>query len=219
MKNLKLIIAFIYLPLTGINIYSQDQIIIDIIGESTSITLPENIIIEISFEENGRTCGPNTDFETVGEQVAFFFNEFNNQNFGSKVKFEETIALKDYANMFKKTTYSFTVKDEKTAFEIFELARYSFAEKFAFYYQYPISDNKAEIDAAHQAFENAQSQAMSIKNALNKKSVELISIDDQLGWKQLFYVSKDSKGRIKSKGSSRKELKKTYQLRLTYRLM
>ena len=218
MKKINLITSIFLSAFISLNCYAQNETIVNILGISTYNLLPESIIVELIFEENGRSCGPNTNFETLGEQVAFFFEEYKNAGLGPKSKYEEIERIKDYAKVYKMATYSFMVKDEKTAKEIYELGRYSFAEKIIFYYKYPVGDHLTDIEGTQRALENAGSKVSVLMKAINKKSVELISTNDDVQKGSWNYSKMDKEGKVKIGKYTQKEIIKQYRVQATYRI-
>lgn len=157
---------------------SAQEITVEVMGKSTVKLSPRHIIVELTFEENGRSCGPNTNFESIGEQVAFFFDELNKAGLNSKYTFKEVDEIQYYSNQYKRSIYAFMVNDDDVAKQIYDIGKFSFAERINFYIEYPNFSVADDLKAANDALENAKEKANILMKALGKKNVELIAIDD-----------------------------------------
>ena len=218
MKNLQSVSILFLLGILSLNGFGQDDGIIEVMGETKVKVLPDSLIVELFFEENGRTCGPNTNFETVGEQAAFFFNELKNADVEYKANYKELDRLEDYINGYQKLVYSFIVKDEEMAKKIYDIGVYSFAEKVNFFYKYPPYDEVDDMDVAIRALEDAQMKAEELMKKFGKSSIELIYIDDytsgSLGIRPYFSVDKAA-----INYNNKRAITMTYYLKVKYRLL
>lgn len=156
---------------------TQDSLIVDIRGVHSWLNEPISKSMEFSFVENGVTCGPNAEFESIDDQYYYFIYEL--------LKDEElvkNIKEMDYASNYYSTqpkkTYSYTYKSEEDMKLIYKLAEKAFAEDFKFYDHYKENDWTDEYDIAVAALINAQESAEALAKAQGYTTVEIVSIDD-----------------------------------------
>ncbi len=178
MGNLTFLFTFLVITTASISAVSQDTISIQVEGKVSYEIPHEAIYLEINFSENGVSCGPNTQFETVYDQVDNFYSQV--KNIGLTTSFEEVNVFKNSISGKNKVTLKTKFTDIESAKKIQEAAAFAFADKVNYFYLYPEKKFEDEDEKAILALRDAKSKALKIKSVLNKEHIKLISIDDEI---------------------------------------
>jgi len=209
-------LLFLFILVVG-NINAQKDSIISILGTYEYEVSPDYKTIEFSFVENGVTCGPNTEFETVDEQYSHFLYEIiNDRSVTDRIKeLEKTSDL--FGNKVQKS-YSFRYESEKELRQMYEWAKEGFAENFHYYSHYEEPSLESQDELAINAYNIALKRAKIRAKILGYKKVEPVAVND--------YTSKVGVGLKKSWFADRRntsfdkpDVKKAgYSLRVNFRL-
>lgn len=169
--------TFSLLVLSGQAVFGQEKgIMVEVIGNYQHFLIPTKTTLEFSFEENGRTCGPNTQFETIDEQIAYFYYDLlKDEHIISQIKEEDilTNALKQYPTK----TLSFETSDTTLFKLVYEKAKYAFATNFQFFNHYVPSQLANEVDGVGFALQDAMKKIDIIAKSKRLETIELVSIE------------------------------------------
>jgi len=164
---------------------------------------PEKKTIEFSFSENGKTCGPNTDFETIGEQFAYLKFDLLKDNEMAK-KIEEVSDLSDLKSPYPKQRYSYEYNTIEEAKVLHDMADEAFAEKLKLYHHYKVESREEMLEAEYLAIQNAVERAEELAKKLGYKSVDLISINTLNGIGGAFSAKVNKKIEVSFETKNRK---------------
>ncbi len=156
---------------------AQEEPVITIMGKSQLMIMPIAHSIEFSFVENGVTCGPNAQFESIDEQYSYFIYEIiKNDDVAARVKLVDKID--NYYARQPTKTYSFEYTNMEEAKLMYKWAKEGFAEKIKYFSTYPKKRFEEEDQLAIEAYKNSRIEALSIAKLRGYSDVELVSIDD-----------------------------------------
>lgn len=185
--NIFFCITFILSPST--NLSSQT---IELTGNFELIELPVKRTIEFHLVENGRTCGPNTQFETIDEQLAYLkFELLQNDLMRSKIM--EINHLNVLSSQYPRRIFSYQFDSIPEAKLFYEKAQEAFAESIDFwnYYSSPSIDDESKY--LENCVKDAKQKAEVIANIEGYKNADIISIQDlSKNWKGISISSKYS---------------------------
>ncbi len=176
-KNLFL---FVIIFCLNIGVQAQADNMITVTGRYDWKDMPVSHTMEFSFVENGVTCGPNAQFETLEEQYNFFIYEIiNNTDVSDRIVLVDK--MEDYFTKNSKRTYSFEYNSEEEMRAMYKWAKEGFAENFTYFSHFPEYDLEEQDNWAVKAFEEAKRKALNVARLRGYNDVELISINDNTG--------------------------------------
>ncbi|MEM9918702.1 MAG: SIMPL domain-containing protein [Bacteroidota bacterium] len=175
--------------------------------------LPVKKTLEFSFSENGKTCGPNAEFETIGEQFAYLKFELLKNNEMAK-KIEETFNIYQLQSSYPMQSYSYEYDSIEEAKLLYDMAKEAFAEKLKLYHHYK-EDKENLMEAKHQALKDAIQRAEHIANTLGYTKVELVSIDETKRTTRSVYVARRKKVNV---NFTYKAKKRNLALKVTFKM-
>jgi len=167
---------FLVMVAIPISLLGQESQTIKVNGIYEWVDSPVKKTMEFDFAENGVTCGPNTEFETVEEQFSYFkFELLKDEQIANRIT--EVIRLKNYLRQ-KRITYSFPYNSEEEAKVFYKKASEAFAENFLFYEYYNSLDLDKIKEFAGFAIDDAFIKAKALAKSNGYNNVELLSIDE-----------------------------------------
>ena len=175
MKKVACILVFIIASSAGS--YCQKSTIVKILGRASVNASPIVNRVEITFSENGVTCGPNTNYETVHDQFEHFKSKLSELGLYG-VEFVEEKKPQNIFQQNKTITYSAVLENSEKASIYYEAAGFAFADRVDFYGIYPEAEIEDNHTAALMALKDAKKRVEVIKKILGKKESKLLSIDD-----------------------------------------
>lgn len=154
---------------------------------------PFKMTMEFSLEENGVSCGPNSQFESIDDQYAYLIDSL--QNYASITqRIVEEDNLRNLSHRNPKRTYSFESTDINEFKILKKHAEYAFASGFEYFYHYKRPELKDQDQHAVKAFEDAENQVKQLVKNTDATGYKLIAIDDFtnsiLGLRGDFFTSK-----------------------------
>lgn len=175
---------------------------------------PYKMTMEFSLEENGVSCGPNSQFESINDQFAYLLDSLQNHK-GITSRIKEVDDMSNFSNRNPKRTYSFE-SDDIEEFKILKKhAEYAFANNFSYFYHYDAPKLEDQDEFAIGAFNDAEVQIKAILKNAKGSSYKLIAIDDLtssvLGLRSNFFLEK-----VGIKNGESGEVTKSYALNVYY---
>lgn len=159
---------------------AQNGPVITIMGKYEFSEEPILHTMEFSFVENGITCGPNAQFESIDEQYSYFiYDIIKNDAIAARIKLVDKI--ENYFTRQPIRTYSFAYNTMEEVKMMYKWAKEGFAEKFKYFTTYKLSSLEDQDKHAIGAYEIAREEALSIAKLRGYNDVKLISIDDNTG--------------------------------------
>lgn len=133
-----------------------------------------------TFVENGVSCGPNAQFESLDEQYSYFLYDLvDDDDIRSRIK--QVDKLQNHFSSQPKRTYSFEYNDIEELKKVYYWSIEGFAENHRFY-SIREEDELADQDSyAIEALKDATAEAKRIAELRGFENVELLSIDDNTG--------------------------------------
>ena len=179
MNYLIKIVLSVFLGLGAISLYGQviDSTIVMVTGVYNYEVEPTKLTMEFSLEENGRSCGPNSQFSSIDDQYYYLLDSIKN-NPKLTQKITELDLIKNYSSQNPRRTYSFesdNLEDYKT---LRKHAEYAFADGFQYFKHYEESKLEDQDAVAIKALEDAEEKIKEIVKSTKAKSYKLIAIDD-----------------------------------------
>ncbi len=179
MNYLTKLILTTLLGLSTITLCGQviDSTIVLVTGVYNYEVQPTKLTMEFSLEENGRSCGPNSQFSSIDDQYYYLLDSIKN-NSKLTEKITELDLLKNYSSQNPRRTYSFesdNLEDYKT---LRKHAEYAFADGFQYFRHYEEPKLEDQDKVAIKALEDAEEKVKEIVKNTKAKSYKLIAIDD-----------------------------------------
>lgn len=199
---------------------AQKDSILTVLGMYTYIVEPVSEFMQFSFVENGVTCGPNAQFETIEEQYNFFVYEIiGNAEISKRITLVDKV--ENYFMTQPQRTYAFAYDSEDEMKQMYNWAKEGFAENFEYYKEYAKEELADQDKAAIEALKDAEKRAGQISKLLGYTEVELLSIDDNTAG--LFSIlglraARNSENKVKSSYRKASDRDKNYYLRVTFKL-
>jgi len=193
-----------------------DSSIVRVTGVYNYEEQPIKMTMEFSLEENGTSCGPNSQFSSIDEQYSYLLDSLR---YDSKItsRIKEIDRLANYSNSNPKRTYSFETENMEECKILRKHAEYAFARNFEYFHHYESSKLEDQDLIAIKALEDAEIKIKEIVKNTNTNSYKLIAIDDNTdsGYSRgLRMKYEDNKVRVKDTWSRQK----SYYLHVYYKL-
>lgn len=207
---------YLILLLVGFAFTVNAQIELNVTGFSLFQIQPEKMVVKMIFEENERTCGPNSDFESIEEQIGYLESAMLKHGFDLKLLYEDQ-KITELSSEYRRNTLKYPVLNKKQALKLFAIAKDAFAHDVKFINIYPPHSFDHEYNAALEALKSARKKAEKICQELGKENLELVYIDDitslgtRNGYRILLY---DEENEISS--YSLQDRKRTYTIKARY---
>lgn len=169
-----------------------------------------------TFVENGTTCGPNAQFESLDEQYSYFLYDLvDDDDIRSRIKHVDR--FKNHFSSQPKRTYSFEYNDIEEVKKVYYWSIEGFAENHQFY-SIVEEDELADQDSyAIEALEDATKNARRIAELRGFENVELLSIDDNTG--TLIGIRADYReNKLVTNFLAQKAKERAYKIKASYRL-
>jgi len=161
-------------------LFCQDSLVI-VTGSHEWYEKPTKTILEFDFVENGTTCGPNAQFETIEEQFAYLkYDLLKNNQMAQNI--EETLSMKNFQSRNPKKTFSFEYRSREEAKLLMEKSKEAFAENYIFYGFFEKKKFEFYNQMAASALENAFEKAIKIAKQKGFNEVSLVSVEDKYRW-------------------------------------
>lgn len=193
--SIKNYLVFLFFSFVGSACFAQ-------VGDSTHVLIqgiyqydvkPYKMTMEFSLEENGVSCGPNSQFESIDDQYAYLMDSLQNYKTITQRIVEED-NLRNLSNRNPKRTYSFESTDINEFKILKKHAEYAFASGFEYFYHYKRPKLEDQDEHATKALEDAENQVKILVKNTDATSYKIVAIDDftssVLGLRSDYFTSK-----------------------------
>lgn len=151
----------------SMHLCAQDTILLQLNGNYSFNQEFEKIIMHITFEANNTTCGPNSNFEDIHQQYAYFLDHLEEYDLNAD-SFHEINSIDKFTSNRSRITLKYTANDKEESRQVNALAKEAFAQQVDFYLQFTplsIEDEKIGVARAHEALNIRINSLMNIYDA------------------------------------------------------